>query len=222
MRQKLRDIGGARVHIHGDHGYQHQDRANEGIEEKLKRGVDTLLAAPDTDDQEHRDQTCFEEQIEQDQIQRTEDADHQRFQHEEGDHVFLDAVLHVPARGDGQRHQEGGQHHEQDRDPVDTHLVLQPHQPFALFHELEAGVFRIKLRNQEERHKEGRGGGDQRHPFRVGLRGFIFAPQEKRQHQRRNQRNEGDDGQEVLHYSAPPLIVIHVIRTAMPITMAKA
>ena len=46
-------------------------------------------AAPDADDQEHRDQAGLEEQVEQHEIERREHADHQRFQHQEGDHVFL-------------------------------------------------------------------------------------------------------------------------------------
>ncbi len=124
-----RNIGRARIDEHRDHRDQHQHRAKEGIKEELERCIDPVLAAPDADDQEHRDQTGLEEQVEQHQIKRQEHAQHQRFQHQEGDHVFLDAGFHIPAGGDDQRHQEGGQHHEQDRNPVDTHLVVQAQQP---------------------------------------------------------------------------------------------
>ena len=40
--------------------------------------------------------------------------------------------------------------------------------------------------------------------------------------QRRECREERGDGQKVVHYFAPPVSVIQVTRTAIPITMAKA
>ncbi len=148
---------------------------------------------PDADDQEHRDQPRLEEQIEQDQVQRREDADHQPFQHQEGDHVFLDPHLDVPAGQDGQRHQEGGQHDEQDGDPVDAHLVAQAHDPGVILDELEARVRRLEARQQEQRHKEGRAGRDQGQPLGVLLRCGVVAAQEQGQDARRHDRQEGDD-----------------------------
>ncbi len=204
MGQKRRDVGGARIHIHRDHRDQHQDRAEEGVEEELERRVDAFLAAPDADDQEHRDQPCLEEQVEQHQIQRAEHAQHQRFQHQEGDHVFLDAGFHLPAGGDGQRHQEGGQHHEQDRDAIDAHLVFQAEDPVVFFDELKAGIGGIEAEQHEKRHKERRRGGEQRQPFGVALRRRVIAAQEQRQDACRDRGDEGDDGEKVFHISSRP------------------
>jgi hypothetical protein len=67
------------VQIHRNHRHQHQDGPKEGVKEELERGIDAVLTAPDADDQEHRDQTGFEEQVEQHQIQRAEHAQHQAF-----------------------------------------------------------------------------------------------------------------------------------------------
>jgi hypothetical protein len=55
-RQQRLDIRGARVGEHRHHGHQHQHRAEEGVEEELEARIDAVLAAPDADDQEHRDQ----------------------------------------------------------------------------------------------------------------------------------------------------------------------
>ena len=70
MRQQGRDIGGACFQPHVKHGDQHQDRAQKRVEEKLEGRVDPVLAAPDADDQEHRDQTGLEHDIEKHQIKR--------------------------------------------------------------------------------------------------------------------------------------------------------
>ena len=92
--QQHRDVGRAGVPVHRHDGEQHQHRAEEGVEEELEARVDPARAAPDADDEEHRDQAAFEEQVEQDEVERAEDADHQRLEHQERDHVFL-------ARGSG-------------------------------------------------------------------------------------------------------------------------
>ena len=44
---------------------QHQHRAEQRVEEELEGRVDAPRAAPDADDQEHRDQHALEEDVEQ-------------------------------------------------------------------------------------------------------------------------------------------------------------
>jgi hypothetical protein len=99
VMQQRRDVGGAGAPVHRHDGEQHQHRTGQRIEEELEAGIDAARAAPDADDEEHRDQTALEEQIEQHQVERGEGADHQRFQDQEGDHVGLHAALdRRPAR----------------------------------------------------------------------------------------------------------------------------
>ena len=222
MRHQRRNVRGARVREHRHHRHQHQDRPEEGVEEELERRVNPVRPAPDADDQEHRDQSSLKEQVEQHEVQRHEDAQHQRFQQQEGDHVFLDPRVDVPAGRDGQRHHEGRQHHEKDRNPVDAHLVLEAHQPLALFDELETGVGGVEVEQDEQRDEERQRRGDQRHPLGIALAGLVLTAQENGEDQRSNRRQESDDREKVAHYSAPPVIVIHVTRSAMPITMANA
>ena len=65
----------------------------QGVEEELEARVDAPRPAPYADDQEHRNEAALEEQVEQDQIERREGADHQGLERQERDHVFLDAPL---------------------------------------------------------------------------------------------------------------------------------
>src|SRR3712207_7905359 len=44
----------------------------------LERCVDPARPAPHPDDDEHRNEPSFEEDVEEDHVQRAEDADHQR------------------------------------------------------------------------------------------------------------------------------------------------
>ena len=54
-------------------------RAGDGEEEELDRGVDAVRAAPDADEEVHRQQRQLEEDVEEEQVGRDEDADHRRF-----------------------------------------------------------------------------------------------------------------------------------------------
>ena len=88
-----RDRGRVRRRRHVDHGDQHQHRAEQGVEEEFVARLDPLGAAPDADDQVHRDQAAFEEDVEQEQVLRREDAEHQRLHQQEGGHIFGHALL---------------------------------------------------------------------------------------------------------------------------------
>jgi hypothetical protein len=54
--------------------HQQQDAARQGIEEELDRRVHPVRAAPHADDEVHGDEHGFPEHIEQDEIERREDA----------------------------------------------------------------------------------------------------------------------------------------------------
>ena len=108
-----------------DHRGQHQDAAECRVQHELERGVDAALAAPDPDDQEHRDHHRFPEQVEQEQILRQERALHRELDEEhhrvEELHVLVDGRERT--RHD-QRAQECGQHHQQQVHPVEADVVV--------------------------------------------------------------------------------------------------
>ena len=59
-----------------------------------------LGAAPDADDQVHRDQAGLEEDVEEEDVLRHEDAEHQRLHEQEGGHIFRHPPLdRFPAGG---------------------------------------------------------------------------------------------------------------------------
>src|SRR6266498_127577 len=68
MGEEHRDVGGASLPIDRHYGEQHQQRAGERVEEELEARIDATLAAPYSDDEEHRDQPALEEEIEQHEV----------------------------------------------------------------------------------------------------------------------------------------------------------
>ncbi len=194
MRQERFNVGGACVPVHRHDRDQHQHRAEQRVQEELVGCIDPACTAPHTDDQEHRNEASFEEHVEHDQVQRAEDADHQRFQNEEGNHVFLYPLLHaVPGGQDAERHQEGREDHEEDGNTVNAHAVADvASKPFPVFHELEAGIGVVEIAPDEQRQKEGhRGGHKSDHPDVLLAALVIPRNQENEEHaQQRQERRE--------------------------------
>ena len=220
-----RNVGRAGIPVQRHDRQQHQDRAEQRVEEEFEGRVDPARAAPDADDQEHRDQAAFEEQIEQHEVERREGADHQRFQKQERHHVFAHARRHrFPARNDAERHQSGGQDHERQRNAVDTHVVGDAAgEPRGLFDELEIRTRRIETPDQDQRHRKGDQRRPQRDPARIAPRGLVVAAADI-DHQRAENRQEGDDGENGpgCHHWPPKPNMNQVINPATPISIAKA
>ena len=89
-----------------DHRGQHQDAAEGGVEHELERRVDAPLAAPDADDQEHRDQHRFPEHVEQEQVLRHEGSQHRELDEEHHRVEELQSfwmALNAPATTSGPR-----------------------------------------------------------------------------------------------------------------------
>jgi hypothetical protein len=68
---------------------QHQHRAGHGVEEELDGGVDAAVVAPDADQEVHRHQADFPEDVEEEQVLRQEDADQAEFQQQQEGVEFL-------------------------------------------------------------------------------------------------------------------------------------
>ncbi len=195
--EEVRDRGGARLPVHRDDRDQHQQRAGQRVEEELERRVDPPRAAPHADDEEHRDQATLEEEVEEDDVERGEDADHQRLEDEEGDHVLAHAVVDRAPRGeDAERHQERRQHHEEHRDPVDTEVVVdEPGDPVAPLDELEARFRLVEPPPEPEREDEVEHGRDQRHAADVLRRQFAAAAHHEDE-RNADERQEDEDRKE--------------------------
>jgi hypothetical protein len=74
------------------------------------------------DEEVHRNEGEFPEDVEQEQILREENAKHAHFQQEEEHHEIFDALLDRLPRGeDGDGGQEGGQQNKQNAQAIHAH-----------------------------------------------------------------------------------------------------
>ena len=163
-----------------------------------------LLAAPRADEEEHRDERRLEEEVEEQQVERDEDADHRRLQNEhrgeEGEAALLDGV---PARqnrdGDEQRRQQ----HEPEAHAVHADVVVGADAPDPERLLLEAERVGRPLadaaRQEQQRDEEGQdreGERDQAVVLRARVRGESV--QRDREGADRGQQDQ-DREQVVLH-----------------------
>ncbi len=117
----------ARVQIEHEDRHQHEQRAEERIDEELDRRVQPVVAAPDADDEVHRDEHHFPHHIEQEKIEGDKDAEHAGRQDEQQrvkrGLTFCDVA---PAAQDRERHQERREEHQEQRDAVHANGVVNP------------------------------------------------------------------------------------------------
>ena len=142
----------ARLGVQEDQGHQHQQRAQQGVEEELERRVDLVWPAPNADDQVHRNEGRLKENVKQHAIERAENADHQAAENQEGAHVLVDPARNdLPARDHNDDVDECGQQDEPQRNAVHPEVVvhIEPLDPDAFLDELHGG--RIELEPAVER-----------------------------------------------------------------------
>src|SRR5260370_1020949 len=103
---------------------QHQHRAQQRIQKELDGSIEFARTTPDTDQQIHRHQHRFPENEEEEEIERHEDAEHPRLQHQEPDVIFLHPYLDGgPRRKNRDPSQQRGQHDQQKRNAVNAQVV---------------------------------------------------------------------------------------------------
>ena len=191
-----RDVEGARGVVQHQEGHQHQHAAREGVEEELQRRVDAAVAAPDPDEEVHRDEHGLPEHVEEDEVEGHEDPDHARLEQEHEDHELAHPLVDVvPGPEQGEGGEEGGEQDQPVADPVDAHVVGDAvgRNPRSALEEL---VARGRLHAPHE--KEGQGE-DARAPAEahelLGELGLL--PGEGHDH-RPQHRGQHQQGQEVV------------------------
>ena len=121
----VRQIEGAGHVVEPEDRDQHQDRAEHRVQNEFHGGVDAALVSPHADHEIHRDQRELPEDEEEEQIERDEDADHGRFDHQQRDeealHVFVDRF---PGAEDRERREERGEQDQKQADAVDAEVVV--------------------------------------------------------------------------------------------------
>ena len=96
----------ARDDVEADEGGEHEQAAEEAVEQELDRGVLPLRSAEQADEEVDRDEHRFEEHVEQEEVERAEDADHRGLEDQQQREVDLDRAatsVDVVPRGEDAR-----------------------------------------------------------------------------------------------------------------------
>jgi hypothetical protein len=98
-QEDVEGVAGRRP-VERDEGDQHERAARHRVEEELHRGVDAPLVPPDPDEEIHRDQHGFPEDVEEEEVEGHEHAQHPRFQQQ---HEDLEGLHRASARSSTSR-----------------------------------------------------------------------------------------------------------------------
>ena len=145
------EVEAAGMRVEPDDRGQHEDRRDHGVQEELDRGVNAPAMPPDADDQRHRNQRGFPEEVEEEQVERDEDANHRRLENQHQDEELFHLSVHrLPRNQNAQRREESGQHHQPHGDAVDPEVVVNVgmRNPRARF--ARTGSHRARARNARE------------------------------------------------------------------------
>ena len=115
---------GARTEVDAQNADQQQRRTAHEHQRQLHGGVFLAPAAPDADQQVHRDQRHLVEQEYREEVDRNEEPEHPHAQQAEPEEVGFDVGLHLP-RGERAREDDDGRQQEhRHRNAVDAHGVV--------------------------------------------------------------------------------------------------
>ena len=211
-QRQMRDVGvveavaaagGVPLPVQVEDRHQHQQRSDQRVDDELDRRVQAALAAPDPDDEVHRDQHQLPEDVEDEQVQREEGADHAGLEHQHGDHEL--AHLHV-ADADRLRrqqrhwHQERRQQDQPQRDAVDAQVEADPQRsdPDLIHFQLEAGLIGVEVWQHQQRHQEG---DERRQQAEAAVNRLLLA---RHQHDQggAEQGKQRDPGEQAHHFTS--------------------
>ncbi len=123
-RTPRRSCGVAAPEVQGEDRHQDEDGAEQRVEQELDRRVLPVLAAPDGDQEVHRQEHDLEEDVEEDQVERQEHAHHAGQEQQEQGVIAADFLLDVPRRQARQDRDEAGEHDEAEADAVEPEIIL--------------------------------------------------------------------------------------------------
>ena len=154
---------------------QHQQRAEQRVQEKLDRCVEPIRAAPDADDQIHRDQHRLEEHVEQHAVGSGKCPVDQTGHDQEGREILRRLFLdHHPACDDGEDGGEAVEQHKPHRNAVNAQVVIDlvALNPRHVFNELQRSSCGVKTGVQRNGDDEACDCGNERNPAR-GRGGLV-------------------------------------------------
>src|SRR5580692_2418745 len=189
------ELEGASVRVEPQYRSQHEHRGDHGVHEKLYGGVNLALVAEDANQQGHGDQRGFPEEIEEEEVERSEDADQRSLHNKKEDKEFLHAIVNrLPRDQHAQRSQERGQHHQPHGDAVHGHVVVDvgSGNPLLVNFVLEASLAAMEVHREMQREKKSEQRNNESEDANVAI-----TPGKQHEQQRAQQRGEDDERQDV-------------------------
>ena len=110
--------------VETEHGNEDEDASQQRIKEELDRGILAPRTTPDADEEIHRQQHDFPEDVEQEEVERQKRSHHPGFKDQKQDAVAAHHTVDLPAGDHGQETQHGGEEDERHADPVDAKIVV--------------------------------------------------------------------------------------------------
>jgi len=176
-------------------GDQHEEAPDEREEHELDRGVDPAGPTPHPDEEVHRDEHEFPEDVEEKEIGRQEGPQHPDLEDEEEGEEFLHPPRDVAPRSqDDDGHEERGEEHEKEAHAVDAQAVVDSPlwNPRGSLDELEIGLARLEAFEHGEREAERHERKDERRAAEPGDR----LSRQERQDDGPGEWREDDEGEE--------------------------
>ena len=175
---------------------QHEQAAEHGEDEELHGRVDPARPAPDADHQVHRDQHHLPDDVEEEEVQCEEGAEHPGLQRQHVEDVLLHAAADLgPGREQHHGEQERGQHDQEAADAVDGQVVVDAvvGDPLGVLYHLEPALGCVETRPEDEREQQS----DERRAQRDDLPGLLGEPRDEAldEHQERHDRDRQEDHQ---------------------------
>ena len=158
----LKAGGAAAEEAHGQSGQQDEQGTAGGVEDEFGGGVLAFLAAPDGQQQIHRDQFQLPGQEEQQHVLHGEDGDLAAVHGQQQEIKQARLETHRPCRQAGQGCDEAGEQNQRHRQPIGSHRPCEPQigkpaHPFRQLQAAQAGVIAREVRRNGDQE------GDQRH-----------------------------------------------------------
>ena len=173
---------------------QHQEGTDHGVQYELDCGIDPSLASPYPDQEIHRDQHDFPENVKEHQVERAKHSDHSRLERKKTDHERFDLLRYrLPGRENGQRRQKRSQDHQEKADAVNPEMMVDAVgrglNPCAGCLKLHIAASCVKMKDEMEREDEC----DQRAKKCHDFDGPIEAA-------RNEEQQQGGQSRKVRHY----------------------
>src|ERR1700734_1430132 len=152
LRLNIRQIKGAGQVVEPQNCHQHQNGAEHGVQNEFHRGINSPAVSPNSNQEVHRNQRKFPEEEKEQQIERNENANHGRLNHQQGNEESFYVLLNgLPRAQNRQRRQKCSEQNQKQADAIRAQVIMNvcSRDPVVIFLELISGINRIESAQQK-------------------------------------------------------------------------